>query len=428
MVNEIIMPKLGATMEEGFIVSWIVNEGDFVEEGDPIAEIQTDKIVLEIEAETSGFLLKKLYGAGVTVNVHEIIAYMGAENNTLENIPVIEKENDSQQENQVLQVLDKPRKTPAANKLAKENNIALSLVPGTGPNNRIQRKDIENYLNQESSSMTPLAKKIAKDLNVNQNELTGTGHNGKITKIDVLSSMQTPTAKEEISNITKIPLKGMRKVIAERMSESYYTAPHVTLNVEINMAECVSLRKQLIPIIEKETSHRLSYNDLIIKAVAHTLTKNKSLNISLQKDEIYQYQEINIGFAVALDEGLVVPVIKNTNKLGLSEIVSNSKQLITNIKSGKLDPKYFEQGTFTISNLGMYAVDTFTPIINQPQAAILGVGRIVEKPVVKDGDILINPMMHLSLSFDHRIIDGAPAAQFLTDLKEYLENPMKMLV
>ncbi|TSI08319.1 dihydrolipoamide acetyltransferase family protein [Lysinibacillus sp. BW-2-10] len=428
MATEIVMPKLGATMEEGMIVSWMANEGDLIEEGDPIAEIQTDKIVLEVEAETTGYLLKTLYEPGTTVNVHEVIAYMGNKNEPVEIPNTVVSETQAPQpgtENGA-----KPRKTPAANKLAKDHNISLSFIQGTGPNNRIQRKDVEEYLKQESSSITPLAKKIAEDLQVSPNEIIGTGHNGKITKQDVLATTQAPTIiKEEVKpNVTKTPLKGMRKVIAERMAESYYTAPHVTLSVEINMSECVALRKQLIPIIEKETGHRLSYNDLMIKAVAHTLSKNKSLNISLQKDEIYQYEDINVGFAVALDEGLVVPVIKNADKIGLSGIVNSSKQLVSNIKSGKLHPEYFEQGTFTISNLGMYAVDTFNPIINQPQSAILGVGRIVEKPVVRNGEVVINPTMQLSLSFDHRIIDGAPAAQFLTDLKDYLENPMKMLV
>lgn len=428
MATEILMPKLGATMEEGIIVSWMANEGDLIEEGDPIAEIQTDKIVLEVEAETTGYLLKTLYEPGTSVNVHEVIAYMGDENESVERSNTVASATPAPQP--LTEHTTKPRKTPAAHKLAKENKIALSSIQGTGPNNRIQRQDVEDYLKQQSSSITPLAKKIAADLQVSPNEITGTGHNGKITKQDVLATTQAPTTrKEEVtSNVTKTPLKGMRKVIAERMAESYYTAPHVTLSVEINMSECVSLRKQLIPIIEKETGHRLSYNDLMIKAVAHTLSKNKSLNISLQEDEIYQYEDIHIGFAVALDEGLVVPVIKNADKLGLSDIVNTSKQLVSAIKSGKLHPEYFEHGTFTISNLGMYAVDTFNPIINQPQSAILGVGRIVEKPVVKNSEMVINPTMQLSLSFDHRIIDGAPAAQFLTDLKDYLENPMKMLV
>ncbi|MCP1146742.1 dihydrolipoamide acetyltransferase family protein [Lysinibacillus endophyticus] len=428
MATEVLMPKLGATMEEGTIVSWIANEGDLIEEGDPIAEIQTDKIVLEVEAETTGYLLKTLFEPGTTVNVHEVIAYIGDADEPIETSATLVSETSAPPV--VLEDGVKPRKTPAANKLARENNIPLSSINGTGPNNRIQLKDVEDYLKQQSSSITPLAKKMAVDLQVSPNEITGTGHNGKITKQDVLASTKAPTiVKEEAKpNVTKTPLKGMRKVIAERMAESYYTAPHVTLSVEINMSECVALRKQLIPIIEKETGHRLSYNDLMIKAVAHTLSKNKSLNISLQKDEIYQYEDVNVGFAVALDEGLVVPVIKNADKIGLSGIVNSSKQLVSNIKNGKLHPEYFEQGTFTISNLGMYAVDTFNPIINQPQSAILGVGRIVEKPVVKNGEIAIDPTMQLSLSFDHRIIDGAPAAQFLTDLKDYLENPMKMLV
>jgi len=428
MAREVVMPKLGATMEEGIIVSWLVNDGEFIEEGDPIAEIQTDKIVLEVEAESSGHLLKKLYDAGSTVKVHEVIAYMGEENEAIE-----QTENFSQSKDNKLEEVneqEKVRKTPAANKLAKDNGVDLSLVSGTGPNSRVQKQDVENYLQQDTSKITPLAQKMVQDLKIDDKDLIGSGQHGKITKKDVLSAVTktTSASERESSQLKKVPLKGMRKVIAERMSESYYTAPHVTLTTEINMTECVILRKQLLPVIEKETGYRLSYNDLIVKAVAHTLSKNKALNISLQNNEIYFYEEVNIGFAVSLDEGLVVPVIENTDQIGLAEIVKRSKEIVANIKNGKLSPEYFENGTFTISNLGMYAVDSFTPIINQPQSAILGVGRIVEKPVVKNGEVVINSMMQLSLSFDHRVIDGAPAAQFMTDLKENLENPFRMLV
>lgn len=428
MAIEVIMPKLGATMEEGVIDSWLVKIGEFVEEGDPIAEIQTDKIVLEVEAELSGYLLQTLYNVGDTVKVHEIIAYMGEEG---ESLP---EGNEVVVENPGLAVIEDAttaiRKTPAANKLAKDQGIALSAVQGTGPKGRVHKKDVEVYLESQSVKITPLARKITETLNIDANELTGSGHNGKITKTDVLDSV-VPTQQSVEStvshNVKKKPFKGIRKVIAERMAESYYSAPHVTLSVEINMAQSVLLRTQLLPLIEKQTGYRLSYNDLIIKAVAQAMKHNKSLNVSLQGDEIYQYEEVNIGFAVALDDGLVVPVIKQVDQLSLSDIVMASKEVVTNIKNGKLNPAYFEAGTFTISNLGMYAVDTFTPIINQPQSAILGVGRIVEKPVVKNKEVMIEPTMHLSLSFDHRIIDGAPAAQFLTDLKELLENPMKML-
>lgn len=362
MAIEVIMPKLGATMEEGVIDSWLVKIGEFVEEGDPIAEIQTDKIVLEVEAELSGYLLQTLYNVGDTVKVHEIIAYMGEEG---ESLP---EGNEVVAENPGLAVIEDAttaiRKTPAANKLAKDQGVALSAVQGTGPKGRVHKKDVEVYLESQSVKITPLARKITETLNIDANELTGSGHNGKITKTDVLDSV-VPTQQSVEStvshNVKKKPFKGIRKVIAERMAESYYSAPHVTLSVEINMAQSVLLRTQLLPLIEKQTGYRLSYNDLIIKAVAQAMKHNKSLNVSLQGDEIYQYEEVNIGFAVALDDGLVVPVIKQVDQLSLSDIVMASKEVVTNIKNGKLNPAYFEAGTFTISNLGMYAVDTFTP-------------------------------------------------------------------
>lgn len=445
MATKVVMPKLGATMEEGTIVSWLVQVGDTVEEGDAIAEIQTDKIVLEMEAETTGVLLKTLYDEGSTVKVQEVVAYLGEEGESVEGL-----ENQSstaapqpvEEQNQTLakvaagieaptEIGNKIRRTPAARKLAEDNQIDLRKISGSGPLGCIQKIDVENFLAENAKKITPLAKKIADDQGLDYKNIAGTGSNGKILKADLVlpNPINEKVENHEIHQPKKrVPFKGIRKVIADRMSQSAYTAPHVTLTSEVDMTSCVSLRKQLLPIIEKLNGHRLSFNEVILKATAHTLQTFPDINISLEKDEIIYRSNVNVGFAVAVPNGLVVPVVKNAEKLGLAAITERCKTLSKLARNGKLLPEQMQNGTFTISNLGMYAVDAFTPIINQPEAAILGVGRIQEKPVAVNGEIAVRPMMTLSLSFDHRIIDGAPAAAFLTDLKDTLENPFKLII
>lgn len=435
MAVEVVMPKLGATMEEGTIVSWLISEGEIVEEGDPIAEIQTDKIILEIEAEVTGVLLKTLYEAGSTVNVHEIVAYLGEEGEVIGDIPTPQVSVPAAPSEvsiiedvapvPVSTSLEKIRRTPAARKLAEQNEVELSDIQGTGPLGRIQKVDVENYLDTSRKKITPLAKKIALEENIDYQQINGTGPNGKVVKKDVAVNRSNQHSEEEA---IAIPLSGMRKVIAKRMSESAFTAPHVTIISEIDMTNCVMVRKDLLLEIEKLVGFRLSFNELIMKATALALEKHPNINASLHGNEIIYHKEVNLGFAVAVPDGLYVPVVKNVNKLGLAAITKECKTLGKQARDGKLAPDSLQGGTFTISNLGMYAVDGFSPIINQPQSAILGVGRIQEKPVALNGEIVIRSMMTLSLSFDHRIIDGAPAAAFITDLKDLLENPFKLLI
>jgi len=428
MATDVIMPKMGATMEEGTIVTWFLNKGDYVEEGSPIAEIQTDKIAIEIEAEVSGTLLHTCYEAGETVKVHEVIAYIGEKDELIEDSNSSKKMEVIEQVKEKEQVLPPPstaenfqkiRRTPAARVLANEHRIDLSEVSGTGPNGRIEKKDVLHFINSKKKKITPLASKIAAAENLDIENIAGTGAYQKITKKDLMLP--------KISEKSK-PLKGMRKVIADRMSQSAFTAPHVTITSEIDMTSCINLRKELLPEIERSTGLRLSFNEILLFATAKTLSKHPNMNASIIDDYIVEHESINIGFAVSVGDGLLVPVVKDANKLGLTELTAACKELGLLAREGKLLPHHLEEGTFTISNLGMYAVDSFTPIINQPQSAILGVGRIVEKPAVINKAIEIRSMMVLSLSFDHRLIDGAPAAAFLTDLKEILENPMKLLL
>ncbi len=445
MATEVVMPKLGATMEEGTIVSWLVQVGETVEEGDPIAEVQTDKIILEIEAETTGVLLKKMYDEGSTVKVQEIVAYLGEEGESVEGLKAQSSSVTSggaEEQNQTLieaaasvevsvETGKKIRRTPAARKLAEGNQINLREITGSGPLGRIQKIDVQDYLAKPTKKITPLAKRIAEDQGIDYKNIKGTGPNGKIIKEDLVLTPSNNTKDEQLitnGSEKRVPLKGMRKVIADRMSQSAYTAPHVTLTSEVDMTNCVSLRKELLAPIEKINGYRLSFNEVILKATAHTLQKHHGINVSLQNNEIIYHSNVSVGFAVAVPNGLVVPVVKEADKMGLASITEECKTLSRLAREGNLLPEHMSNGTFTISNLGMYAVDAFTPIINQPESAILGVGRILEKPVAFNGEIALRSMMTVSLSFDHRIIDGAPAAEFLTDLKETLENPFKLMI
>lgn len=440
MAIEVVMPKLGATMEEGTIVSWLVPVGGVVEEGDPLAEIQTDKIVMEIEAETTGVLLKVVSEAGETVKVHDVIAYMGDEGESVEglkSVPTITSEMPEVDGNQtatkeMVEAIsiangDKIRRTPAARKLAEEHHLNLREITGTGSLGRIHKADVEQYLQQHTTRITPLAKKIADDQRIDYNQINVTGSHGKIRKEDLVS---TPTVNKKVTDVAnkRVPFKGMRKVIADRISESAYSAPHVTLISEIDMTNCVALRQDLLPVIEKVEGLRVSFNEILLKATAFTLKQNPSINISLDDKEIIYHSTINIGMAVAVPDGLVVPVLRDVDTKGLATLTSEAKSIGKKAREGKLSPDDMQGSTFTVSNLGMYAVDGFTPIINSPNAAILGVGRIQKKAVVVNDELAIRSMMSLSLSFDHRIIDGAPAAAFLTDLKDVLENPFKLMI
>lgn len=416
MAEAVLMPKLGATMEEGTIIKWLVEEGDPVNEGDPILEIMTDKVNLEVEAPASGLLLKQLYEPDTIVEVLKPIAYIGESVDDLEGLEIETEKVASQtdEEMEKVEVSEKTthkvaetedvavstpphliRRTPAARKLANEKGVSLEDIEGTGPNNRIHLVDVENHLRKLAKSEGP--------------------------------QIQPTLTDEDQIHRDLVPLSGVRKVIAERLSESWNSAPHVSMNTKIDMTETINIRKQLLPMIEESTSYRLSFTEIIMKATAAALQDNIIINSTLEGDNIILHRDVHLGLAVAIPNGLVVPVIHHVNNKGLADLTSESKELAKAAKTNRLLPEQMANATFTISNLGMYAVDSFTPIINQPQTAILGVSQINEEVVSVDGTFKTRPMCTLTLSFDHRIIDGAPAAKFLTDLKNKLENPYTLL-
>ncbi|MED3963496.1 2-oxo acid dehydrogenase subunit E2 [Niallia taxi] len=449
MANEIFMPKLSSTMATGTLLQWFKEEGEAVDIGEPLFEIMTDKINIEVEAYDQGILLKKYVAVDEEVPVNYVVGYIGKSE---ESVPAKSpgqagggtKEEETSESNQSASIEDsqvavnpskksaKPRATPAARHLARVNKIDLVFINGSGPNGRVQKKDVIFHLHeaQTSAKSTPLAKKIAAAAQVDLSTVAGSGVNGKIVKADVVHAI-TPKPIEDHTAFgdkeNRRKLSGMRKIIADRMAQSAYTAPHVTLTTEVDMLKVKELRSVLIPVVEKQTGLKISFTDILIKAAGTAISRHPQINVSIEGDEIVQHNEINIGLAVAVQDGLIVPVIKNVPAIGLAAVTKAAKDIGKRARENKLLPDQLKGSTFTISNLGMYAIDVFTPIINQPESAILGVGRIQDKPVAINNTIEIRPMMTLSLSFDHRAMDGAPAAAFLTELKQILENPFELL-
>lgn len=343
--------------------------------------------------------------------------------------------------------INKVKATPAARKEARDNQIDLFKLDGNGPNGRIHLVDVLNYLKDNSVKITPLAKRIADDLGIDLNEIQGSGFNGKITKEDITNIIDLENNKAEIEKVVETvvnevgeeeifnTVKGnyesltpMRSTVARRMSDSYFSVPAFTMNIEVDATEIKELRSKLIDSVKEAVGEKLTVTDLLVMAVSRILKKHPALNSAWTDKGIFRYEDINIAIAVGLEEGLYVPVIRNIDTKSLKEIVGESKDLARKVKTNKLMPSQQEGNTFTISNVGMYGITTFTPIINMPSSAILGVGSTVDRVVPINGEIVIRPIMNLSLTVDHRVVDGTPAAAFLKELKELLENPYGMFI
>lgn len=468
MAVEIIMPKLGVDMSEGEIIEWKKQEGDVVNEGDILLEIMSDKTNMELEAEDSGVLLKITRQAGETVPVTEVIGYIGAEGETVETAtdsPKAEAPSPAPVEPAAPRTInERPlaakstvnadgtvRATPAARHLAKQLEIDLASIIGSGANGRVHKEDVENYKETMMPRVSPLARKIAEDLGIDLTKVKGSGHRGKIMKDDLAEFInpkpETPTVKETLAaekaakveapeevqeDVEVIKMSPMRKVISKRMTESYLTAPVFALNYEVDMTNLMALRKQVLEPIMNKTGNKVTFTDLIGLAVVRNLMKpeHKFLNASLNAEgtEITVHNYVNLGIAVGLDEGLLVPVVKDADKMSLSEFVTASKVVIKAAQAMKLSPAQSSGSTFSISNLGMFGIDSFNPIINQPNSAILGISATHKKPVVVDDEIVIRPIMKLTLTIDHRVVDGMNGAKFMVDLKHTLENPFELLI
>jgi len=358
------MPQLGEFMKEGTIGAWLKREGDEVKEGDPLFELETEKFVEVIKARSSGILRKILVPEGATVPVGEKLAIIAKPGEEITEVPIERKE----------RPIEKVRASPRAKKLAEEYGIDLSLITGTGPGGLIVEKDVKRLIKGEY-----------------------------------------PKIKEVI------PLTEIKKTMSKRMIQSVQTAAHCTITMDADMSNCIRLREELT------SKTKVSYTSMFVKAAAKALEEYPIINSTVEGDKIKIFDDINIGVAVDTERGLVVPVVRSANKKSLEEISHEIDELAKNARKGMPSRKELTGGTFTITNLGMFGVEIFTPIINPPQNAILGVGKITEKPKVINGKLEIRPIVYLSLSFDHRVIEGALAARFLQELKKNLENPRLLL-
>ena len=453
MATEIIMPKLGLTMTEGSIVHWMKHDGDTVKKGEPIFEVQTDKVVLEVEAPSDG-VLRTLTGEGITVPVLTIIGWVVAPGEAVPaggatapasaeaavpSAPVAEKAAPAAEPLAGISGGRVPA-SPAAKRIARESGIELVAVQGTGPGGRVVARDVEEAAEAMRVKASPVARRMARDAGLDLSGVTGTGPGGRITKEDVERALAaTPTpfpaavpvaapASVIPANAEKIPVAGVRKVIFERMAYSSNTVARVTEFVEVDATSLVEIRTRLKDTLQKAEGLPVGYNDLLIMIVAKALKEHRLVNSTIADGEIRLLPQINIGLAVDTERGLIVPVVRDADTKNLAEIVRDVRALVGRAAEGKSLPDDMAGGTFTITNLGMYEIDGFTPIVNLPESAILGVGRIQAKPVVRDGQIAVRQMMTLSLSFDHRSIDGAPAARFLQRVKHLIEDPYLMLL
>lgn len=410
-VEVITMPRLSDTMTEGKVAKWHKNIGDTVKEGDLLAEIETDKAVQDFESEFNGVLLKQGVEEGGAAPVDSVLAIIGPAGTDVSGVGApkaaslssekpAEKTETKAEEKAAPAVSssssDRVAISPLAKKMAQDKGVDIHGIQGSGENGRIVKKDIENYQPAAKPAASAPAASAAAQVAVNfvQDEDT-----------------ETPNSQ-------------VRNIIAKRLSESKFSAPHYYLMVEINMDKAIEARKEINSIPDT----KISFNDMIIKATAIALRKHPQVNSSWAGDKIINRGNINIGVAVAIPDGLVVPVLKNTDQMNYTQISAAVKDMASRAKNKGLKANEMEGSTFSVSNLGMFGIETFTSIINQPNSAILSVGAIIEKPIVKDGQIVVGNTMKLSLACDHRVVDGATGAQFLQTLRMYLENPLTLLL
>ena len=440
------MPKMGDTMEEGKILRWIKHEGDAVKKGDSLAEVETDKVNIEIESFASGVLRKILVPEGDSAPIGSGIALIGAPDEPLP------------------QGLSDGANTAAAASVG-TRFIASSSVDAVGADavgaDAIKRVPTDGADAQGRIFISPLARRFAEERSIGYTHIRGTGPNGRIIKLDVetalvqkqavptgtraaqapppiAASTPAPTdvlvgepapAAIDTGEIIEIPLTAMRRTIARRLSQSMQSAPHFYVTSVIDTGKLAELRKQINAYAASDLSPvKVSFNDLIIKAVARSLVKMPQVNVSFAEDRLLQKKSVHIGMAVALEQGLIVPVIHNADRTGILDIARESQRLAEAARTGKLRPEEFAGGTFTVSNLGMFDVESFTAVINPPESAILAIGSITPTPVVVDGQVVVRDRMKVTLSSDHRAIDGATAARFLQEVKRLLEEPFGLLL
>jgi pyruvate dehydrogenase E2 component (dihydrolipoamide acetyltransferase) len=424
MAEAVIMPKTGMAMEEGIIIEWLKNEGDTIEVGDILAEIETDKSTMELESDAAGTLLKILYPAGTTVPVTVPIAWIGEAGEVVSEIEPAGKPTE-EPETASTAVSEAPSpavsrsasggkvpSTPAAKRAASEQGVDISSVKPSGKHGEVRKQDVLDSV----PKATPLAARMAADQRVDLAGVTGSGHGGKIFSRDL--------DNEKPGEDRRVPLTNIQKITGRRMLESVSTIPMVTEDTRADVTRLLELKQEIL--IESEL--KVSVNDFIIRAVAVALREHPRMNSVFDQDALIYKHEINIGMAAATERGLLVPVIRQADRYGLSALAGKTRELAQRARDGKLSPDELSGSTFSVSNVGMYGITSFTPIINPPEAGILGVCAIEQLPRYIDGQLTERSIMTLSLSFDHRIVDGAESALFLKTVVDLLQSPLKLLV
>lgn len=430
MAEIIRMPKMSDTMEEGVIAGWLKKVGDEVKSGDILAEVETDKATMELESYDDGFLLHVGVKDGESVPVDGVIAIIGEKG---ENIDDILKEVSNEQNNNEAVDPKDEEEIVGEDESVEENLEVKEEEEVKNTEDKIEDINIDFSNESDRIKASPLAKKLASEKGVDISMVKGSGDGGRIIKEDIENfkhSENIPIKEVKLPEIyskesyEEIPVSQMRKTISKRLAESKFSAPHFYLTMEIDMDNCIEGRNKI-----NETSDvKISFNDIIIKAAAVSLRKHPMVNASFLTDKIRVNNHIHIGVAVAVDEGLLVPVIRFADNKSLSHISTEVRNLAGKAKNKELQPSDWEGNTFTISNLGMFGIDEFTAIINPNDACILAVGGIKNTPVVKNGEIVPGNVMKVTLSCDHRIVDGAIGSAFLKTLKELIEDPIKILV
>jgi len=443
-MNNVEMPKMGDTMETGKILNWIKKVGDVVKKGESLAEVETDKVNIEIESFYNGTLRKILVAEGESAPIGAPIALIGSPDEPLPEdgkgkAPAREPTRPSNGATKMAAPAQASSAAPAAAPTAQ-----VTIAPAQASTDTIERAPTERIF------ISPLARRLATEHQLDYSHIQGTGPNGRIIKMDVeaalarqplvapaapavqpipvLEPVAVPAAVEA-GEVVEIPLTAMRRTIARRLSQSMQTAPHFYMTSVIDTGKLAALRQQINEYAAHEPEPvKVSFNDLIIKAVARALVLMPQVNVSFAEDRLLQKKQVHVGMAVALEQGLIVPVIRNADQRGILDIAREARRLAEAARTGKLRPEEFSGGTFTVSNLGMFDVDSFTAVINPPESAILAVGSITPTPVVQDGQVVVRDRMKVTMSSDHRAIDGATAARFLQQVKRLLEEPLGLLV
>src|SRR2546421_1956280 len=441
-MKKVEMPKMGDTMEEGKILRWIKKEGDPVKKGEMLAEVETDKVNIEIEAFASGTLRKILVSEGNSAPIGAAIALIGAADEPLSENPggngatktLATREpgehSPGNAQSVPAQVLSStvaapiPGKggrifiSPIARRIAQEHRLDYATLQGTGPNGRIIKMDVEAALSRLQPVVTAMP------------EAVGVPEAQPVPPQALpVSSTEPIVASIDTGEVVEIPLTAMRRTIARRLSQSMQTAPHFYVTSVIDTDKLAALRQQINEYAATDPSPvKVSFNDLIVKAVAKALVRMPQVNVSFAEDRILQKKQVHIGVAVALEQGLIVPVLRNADQRGMLDIARETRRLAEAAREGKLRSEDFSGGTFTVSNLGMFDVDSFTAVINPPESAILAVGSITPTPVALDGQVVVRSRMKVTLSADHRAIDGVMAARFLQEVKRLLEEPFGLIL